>query len=122
MPLSRILRTVSIIAFGFGRIKPGEHLVEQQQTRARRQGARQFQPFLAGGGQRACQRVGAVAEPDHVDDLARHLARRSQRQRFAAETGADRAIVEHAQPAQRLHDLMRAGDAVTGRRGTAGRR
>ena len=46
--------------------------------------------------------------------LARRLAGASQRQILAAETGADRAVLQHRHIGQRLHDLMRAREPVAG--------
>ena len=122
MPLSRMRRTVSIMRSVSVGLRAGEHLVEQQQPRARAERAREFEPLLAGGGERAGEHVEPVAEPDQFGDFARDLARLVERQILAAEAGADGAIVEHGQsrPA-----AARSGARAQGRgarRDTAARR
>ena len=97
---------------GLGRIEAGQHLVEQKERRPRGERTRELEPFLAGGGECAGQHVEPVGETDDARDFARDLARLVERQVFAAETGADRAIVEHREPGERLDDLMRAREPV----------
>ena len=53
-----------------------------------------------------------VVEADELRDLARHRAGARERQILAPEAGADRAILEHGQVGERLHDLVRARETV----------
>src|SRR6185437_14275982 len=59
------------------------------------------------------QHVEPVAQADAYGHFARNLARLVKRKVFAAETRADRAIVEHRKTDERLNDLMCARNAVT---------
>ena len=109
-------------ALDLGRIEAGEHLVEQQQARAGAERARELEPLLAGGGELPGRHVEPIREPDQLGDLAHDLAGARERQVLAAEAGADRAIVEHAQAGERLHDLDARARGRGARCGKAARR
>src|SRR5262249_16183142 len=82
-------------ALGFGRGKAAEDLVQQQHTRTRREGTGKLEPLLACGGERTGQDVKAIAQADAFGDLACDVARLVKREILAAETSADRTIVEY---------------------------
>jgi hypothetical protein len=83
-------------------------------SRLRGERARQLEALLAGDGQMQRQHVQTVVEAHRNRRLARHRVRTVQWQVLAAETGAHGAILQHRHVSERLHDLMRAGEAVAG--------
>ena len=110
-PRSRMLADDADHVLDLGRIETGQHFVEQQEPRPRGERAGQFEALLARDGQVAApaRRRGRRGRRT-AHRLARRLAGAMQRQVLAAETGADRAVVEHRHVGERLHDLVRAGE------------
>ena len=95
----------------FGGVQPGQHLVEQQQSRLGGERARNFQPLLAGQGERARRRSGTLGQSNLLQHFERGGARGLQTKRFPSEARAYRDVVQHAHAIQRLHDLVRARQA-----------
>src|SRR6516225_1673325 len=90
--------------------EPGEGLVEQDQSRLRRQRAGELhQPELPVC-QPAGQRVGAGAEPVSVESRRRHIPRRGVV--GSADKGAGRDVFENGHPREGAHDLKGAADAL----------
>src|SRR6516165_6954457 len=90
--------------------EPGEGLVEQDQSRLRRQRASQLhQPQLAVG-QPAGQRIRAATEPDPVESRRRHMPCRSIV--GGTDKGAHRDVFEDGHPREGAHDLKSAADAA----------
>ena len=113
-PRSRMLRMTVEHALDFGRVEAGEHLVEQQEQRLRRERPGQLEAFLPGDGELRRRRRQPVFEADEHRDLARHRAGARKRQILAPEAGADGAILQHGEVGERLHDLVRARQTVPG--------
>src|SRR6516162_7787897 len=90
--------------------EPGEGLVEQDQSRLRRQCAGELhQPQLAAG-QPAGERICAGAEPDPVEGCGRDTP--CSGIVGSTDKGADRDIFENGHPRERAHDLKGAADAL----------
>src|SRR5262249_17453456 len=75
------------------------------------QGARQLQALLPRDRQRPGRIVEPVDEADDRGDLARDRVGLSSRQVLAPEARADDAVIAHAHPRERLHDLVGARQA-----------
>src|SRR5580704_10688633 len=89
--------------------EPGEGLVEQDQSRLRRESAGELhQPQLTIC-QPAGQRIGAGAEPDPVEGRPRHLPRDGIVSR--SDKGADSNVFEDGHPREGAHHLKGAADA-----------
>ena len=94
----------------FGRIEPGQHLVEQQQLRLGRQRAGKLEPLAPGDGQRVGRPVEHVGQADLAADLLGDGERRLAR--AMAQMRADQDVLAHRQAGEGLHDLEGAGDAA----------
>ena len=82
-PRSRMSRITADHALDLGRVEPGEHLVEQQQRRLRRERAGQLEPLLAGDGELRRRHVEPVAEADEGGSLFGDKPRRPASDRFS---------------------------------------
>src|SRR6202030_2373704 len=70
------------------------------------------EPLLAGNSEMQRRKVQPIVKADERGGAARRLGRAMERQGFAAETGADGAVLQDRHIGERLYDLMGAGDAV----------
>ncbi len=95
-----------------GWVEAGQHLVEQQEPRLRRERARELEALAPRDRQARRRTLDEIAEPDQ----ARHLACGRQRAlaRGLREMCADRDVLAHGQAGERLHDLKGARDAAPG--------
>ena len=116
-PVSRTLRTSSTPVLASTGVRPGEHLVQQQQFRLGRQRAGDFEPALFGRHQIAGEHVGArgqTAKLQHLMRLAAGVAHHG-----GADQRADDDVVDHGHGLKTLHDLEGTADpalAAFGRR------
>ena len=123
MPRSRMRAHSLDHVLGLGRIEAGEHLVEQQEPRPRAERTRELEPLLAGGGERTGRACRAGRRARRLRATSRATSRASlERQVLAAETGADRAIVEHASVRRAAGRSDARARARGARRGRAARR
>ncbi len=102
-PSSRMARTIGHDVADLGRVEAGQHLIEQQQLRARGERARDLQPLAPGDGQRRGRLVELIREPDPQRNLLRRLQRRCAP--GLAQEGTDGDVLAHRQPGEGLHDL-----------------
>ena len=94
-----------------GRPQAGHHLVEQQQLRARRERARDFQPLAVGQGERGGGQVALRGEAAAARGCAGATLARARRRCVLCRKRADHHVVEHREPGERLDDLEGAADA-----------
>ena len=93
-----------------GRVKPGHHLVEQQEARLGRERARHLQPPLVDRREIARRRVLLGGKSDEFDRLARLRARGVEL--LVAQEGAGHDVRQHRHRAERLRHLKGAREAV----------
>ena len=94
-----------------GRIEAGQHLVEQQQLRLDRQRARELQPLAPGDGEARGRQIEHRRRGRPAVATSSAAASASARD-GAREMRADRDVLAHGQPGERLRDLEGARDAA----------
>ena len=91
-----------------GRPQAGHDFVEQQEFRARREGARDLQALTVGQGERRGQQIPLRSEPEPFQYLGGVALRR--RDIFGPQQGSDHDIVEHRQPRKWFDHLKGSPD------------
>jgi hypothetical protein len=92
-----------------GRAQAGHHLVEQQQARARGEGARDFEALAVGQGERGGGQVRFRVEAQLSQDRAGRIL--GSEACFERCKRADDDVVEHVSPANGFDELESAADA-----------
>ena len=106
--MARMTGTMSRISDG---LRPGQHLVEQQQPRLDGQRAGKLQPLAAGDGE-ARRPAGRAARRGRPRAATSPAARERIGARGRVQMRADRDVLAHGQARERLHDLEGARDAA----------